>query len=135
MTNPSPAMSEAQSSDVVPRSTALVIACWLLCATLLACAVIATIGTAEVEQVFSSFGADVPALAMFFFKGRYLWWLLPVAALALALLVTRKKLHHKGAQTKITIGFVVLFLASMLLVGAAVFAMYLPILSLGKPVG
>jgi type II secretory pathway component PulF len=134
MTNPSSVVSEEPSSSLVPRSAALMVACWLLCATLLACAVIATIGTAQFEQVFSSFGADVPALTMLFLKARYLWWLLPTAALTLALWVTGKKQHHKRTQTKITIGFVVLFLVSILLVSAAVFAMYLPIFNLGKPV-
>jgi FtsH-binding integral membrane protein len=131
MTNSSSSVSEAQSTSLVPRSAALMIACWVLCATLLACAVIATIGTAQVEQVFSSFGADVPALTMLFLKGRQLWWVLPAAALALALLVTSKKQHQKRAQTIITIGFVVLFLVSVLLVSTAVIVLYLPILNLG----
>lgn len=108
---------EAQAENSVPRSTLLMIACWLLVAALFACAVSAVIGTAQFEQVFNSFGADMPPVAVLFLKGRYLWWLL---------LVSKNRRHAKGYQTKITIAFAALILFSVALVATAAFAMRLP---------
>lgn len=127
-------LSPPLDTNFVPRSPALMIACWLLTATLLACAIIATLGTNHFEKVFSAFGAELPAMTVFFLKGRYLWWLLPMSALMLAFFVTKEKQHLKGAQTKITIAFIALFLVSLVLVSTAVFAMYLPIFNLGQPI-
>jgi type II secretory pathway component PulF len=132
MTKPSP--QNIPNADLAPRSTALMIACWLLTVVLVFFAIMAPIAIGSFEQVFTSFGADLPVMTVLFLQGRYFGVLLAIAALVMALLVTSQSQHKKAMQKKMTIGFVALFLLSFILYSAGFIAMYLPIFKMGQVV-
>jgi type II secretory pathway component PulF len=134
MNSQSNSSAQDASSELIPRSLALLISSWVVLAALIGGASIATIMTVHFEEVFSSFDAEIPALTFVFLKGRLLWWVLPAIALAAALLITIKTSHQKKRQCMYAWGLATLLIVSLITASVGIFAMYLPIFNPGNVV-
>jgi type II secretory pathway component PulF len=134
MTSQSNSSAQDVSSELIPRSLALLISSWVVFAAQIAGASVATIMTARFEEVFFSFGAEIPALTIAFLKGRLLWWVFPAIALAAALLITLKTSYSKKRQRLYAWGLAALLIISFITASVGIIAMYLPIFNLGNVV-
>jgi type II secretory pathway component PulF len=132
MTSQSNSSAQDVSSELIPRSQALLISSWVVLAAQIAGASVATIMTAHFENFFSSFGAEIPALTIAFLKGRFLWWVFPAIALAAALLITMKTSYPKKRQNMYAWGLAALLITSLITASVGIIAMYLPIFNPGN---
>ena len=83
------------------------------------------------QQVFSSFGADVPALTMLVVQGRAAWFVLPVVALVLGMMGWFRKPPVAGFRRAVIRTLIVLLVGALILASVAVYLLYLPIFALG----
>lgn len=85
------------------------------------------------EQVFSSFGADLPLLTLAALKLRAAWFAFPLAALFLTV-ASAGKLAPVFAPGRVTGWLIALLIGSIFLFSFGWFVMYLPIFQLGAAV-
>lgn len=85
------------------------------------------------EQIFESFGADLPAAARTVMDLRAAWFLLPLAALLLTIGGARRPVPM-FAPARVTRWLIGLIIASLFLCGFGWYVMYLPISRIGARV-
>jgi type II secretory pathway component PulF len=132
MNSQSNSSAQDASSELIPRSQALLISSWVVLVAQIAGASVATIMTTHFEEVFSSFGGEIPALTIAFLKGRLLWWVFPAIALATALMITMKTSYPKKRQGMYAWWLAALLIASLITASVGIIAMYLPVFTLGN---
>lgn len=122
-----------QAADA-PRNIVLMIASWTLVLLLAAFSLVAAFVTNQFLEVFTSFGAELPGITLFFIAARYWWWLSAVFALIPALAVSLRRRHPVGYQFRIAVTLIAMFITALCIFFTGVFAMYLPIFKLGQVV-
>ena len=90
--------------------------------------------TAAFQQMFTSFGAELPWLTLVFLQGRPGWFIIPALALALTIAAWRQKPLTVAYRRRTVLRFLLLIGATGILVSVAIFALYLPIMQLGRTV-
>ena len=86
------------------------------------------------QQVFISFGADLPALTRLVVQGRAAWFVLPVVALVLGMMGWFRKAPAAGFRRVIIRMLIVLLVGGLILASVAAYFLYLPIFALGATV-
>ena len=127
-------LPSGNSSDQVPRHTGLVLVCWLTFSALACFALVAPEITQKFQAIYAASAIDMPLLTQSFIFGRYCWWLLAIAALALAMKATKDRQHPLGHQRRIAVGIGAVLAFWLCLIITAMIATYLPILALGHHV-
>jgi hypothetical protein len=91
------------------------------------------LSVAAFEQVFTSFGADLPLLTLAALKLRAVWFALPLAAFLLTI-AGAKRPAPVAAPARVTRWLIALLIGSIFLFSFGWFVMYLPIFHLGSVV-
>ena len=130
-----PPQASLDTPEALARSSARVRA-WGVSTSLILTmvAAIAYAATVAFEQMYSSFGADLPWLTLGFLKGRLAWFALPALALALTVAAWRQKPLTVAYSRRAVLRFLLLIGAAAVVGSVAVVALYLPIFRLGQAV-
>lgn len=130
----SPMQQPAMECDTVVRSTALLTGYWLVFAAALVFAIIAALSIPAFQELFQSFGADLPELTLVVINYRFALFALPLFALILAILLSQKKTIAKHAYRNFKIGLAVFVLLLCATFVTAAVALYLPVFQLGQEI-
>ena len=117
-----------------PRSLRMLGGYWVLFIFTLAFAVFTLTAIPRFEDIFRSFGADLPSLTLLVFKGRLMVFFPALMVLLPALLLSRREVLQKHERRNYLVCFVALLVGFLTFCAIVVTAMYLPILAMGSAV-
>ena len=127
-------LPSGNSADRVPRHLGLVLVCWFAFSALACFAWVAPEITKKFQAIYAASVIDIPFLTQSFISGRYCWWLLAIAALALAIKATKDRQHPLGHQRRIAVAIGAVLAVWLCLIITAMIATYLPVFALGHHV-
>ena len=135
MTTPSQhsSMQAISETSLTPRSSVLLAAYWLtFIMSSLFFPAFAVGAIPAFEEVFLSFGSDLPFLTRAVINCRFALFLLPLIAATPAVLLSLSRTFERNVYKKYKQGLLALLLALCGIAAVLIVAMYLPILNLGE---
>jgi len=128
-------MHEALTSNTAVRpSTRFKIGVWVATVFLFLVARSMPYTMAQFNDVFSNFGADLPLITRFFLHADFLWWILLLLVLAIAIGISIINQFQLETYDLLQLAFTILAILSVGLIIACIGAMYFPIFKLGSVV-
>ena len=117
-----------------PHSNLLIISSWLVVFVFSVIAILVPLAISSFIDLFSGFGADLPALTKFVIHSRFFWGIFSIPALALAIYITVLPTHTRRYRRRMGLVLIMILVGIVLLIVMSIVAMYLPIFRIPKVV-